>query len=921
MKPPAWRAFVLALVAAGMVFAIVDVLDVVGAGSNVPWIGQGEPWLGRWGAFLGGAYEPDSIKVLSIDQGGPSYRADLKPDDLIRVRRSDPRLRFWIFYRPVNNQVVDLDVFRPSTKHQEPTRLVTGPARSYFTTLPSDLGSVILLLLAAYHARKKRNIIRHLLFATALALLAIGVLANPSAFGAPSSWVYIVFVIFNLALPASVYFWIRYAADFGEPLSRLRKRMNYLGFVLVGVAIAFDLAPMVYVLNPGILDPVIRSPRLLLGWLPIAPMTSAVIVGLFSSALAVAAARGFERKEAFKSLLPLAITYCSIETYDMVAHILFSYAVGYKWLIVKNAVIFFAALLLTCVSMPDLVSSVWRRTSVVARWILGSPRSLLPILAAVGALAAILWFGILVLKDLRSHVIIISDIGVPGDFADRGFTSSTESLRLRDELNNYVRRAETSLRPDALGVSSREAAIVIPALNLPVDSFENATATVLGLPPRTRITGEFTERENELWVRLRLNDQIAFEAYEAAPPGKSSYRQTDDLLAAAPRCLLQSVRPYFVAAHWYTSQNPAAAADAARHIIDTSGLPADSSDIVYTNLLLASIDGSRNDLSAAANDIDAAAKHDSSSITHAWRGMFYLSDAQEETQGLKDVVTQIKARDLSRDSLLAKCIKEVNVVKPQDKYGQRYPDYCKRDHLDRVALFALDEAVRAYTGKRQPSLVDGIHEDRNGDNAASKKKPDVFSQAISRLEFQASRGCTKDSDRDKSLAIAYYNGATQPACRISHDLYWAVKEINEAVNLDGTFVWGHDYLGQYYQTLGDLERDTGNYAMSRRMFAQAAIQLQIATQAEPDESGLWKDLADYYIDRIDYFDAYRSYESAVKYDPDAVLVRRLKALVTDLNGKRNTWIPGVSTWAKNEVNRETSQQTTRVKISNCTVVT
>jgi hypothetical protein len=92
LKPPVWRTLIYALFMGGVVVAALNMLDVVGAGTQPPWLFASPPWLGRWGAFFSWSDWSNSrspITVLSVDEGGPAERADVCPGDRIDVGDSE----------------------------------------------------------------------------------------------------------------------------------------------------------------------------------------------------------------------------------------------------------------------------------------------------------------------------------------------------------------------------------------------------------------------------------------------------------------------------------------------------------------------------------------------------------------------------------------------------------------------------------------------------------------------------------------------------------------------------------------------------------------------------------------------------------------------------------------------------------------
>jgi tetratricopeptide (TPR) repeat protein len=218
----------------------------------------------------------------------------------------------------------------------------------------------------------------------------------------------------------------------------------------------------------------------------------------------------------------------------------------------------------------------------------------------IAGVVAVLWLGALLFQDIKRHSVSISDVSVPKELVDRGYSPTVAAFRLRDALDNYASGAKTRMRSAPFYLSDEEPTVVVPTLGLPLDFVADTTARLLGIPGRERVSGEFTETRNTLWLRLRLNDRLLFDRHRSIGRGEATFGDADALLSAAAPALFQATQPYIVAAHLDAENNILGASDAAQNIID-SGLSPNDDNVVMAHILLGNIFESRkkHDLAAA----------------------------------------------------------------------------------------------------------------------------------------------------------------------------------------------------------------------------------------------------------------------------------------------------------------------------------
>jgi hypothetical protein len=250
------------------------------------------------------------------------------------------------------------------------------------------------------------------------------------------------------------------------------------------------------------------------------------------------------------------------------------------------------------------VDRAWRFLTRSTRWITAFSKGLPSFIVGFAGVVAILWLGALLIENVKRQSITISDISVPKDLAERGYTSTVAALRLRDALGHYTRQASARMQIAQLDLPGEQPVVVVPTLGLPLDVVANSTAHLLRIGGRRSVSGELTEKGKTLWLRLRLNDQVIFEHRVVANGSENSFRDADALFAAAAQSLFENSEPYIVAAHLANYENHVKAArDAATAIID-SNLPAHDENVIMAHVLLGLIFLQHRDYPHATSNLE-----------------------------------------------------------------------------------------------------------------------------------------------------------------------------------------------------------------------------------------------------------------------------------------------------------------------------
>jgi tetratricopeptide (TPR) repeat protein len=148
----------------------------------------------------------------------------------------------------------------------------------------------------------------------------------------------------------------------------------------------------------------------------------------------------------------------------------------------------------------------------------------------------------LVVRGLFANTISIRAITVPKALEERGFTAEVAAQRLRDAMTEYVRGASARMQGTDIELRSDEPNIVLPAVNLSLDTVISALRTFFHSSARRNISGDITDSESKLWLRLRLNGKIFYTRPVGVSPDHPE--QLFDEIASK---VLWQIHPYVVA--------------------------------------------------------------------------------------------------------------------------------------------------------------------------------------------------------------------------------------------------------------------------------------------------------------------------------------------------------------------------------------
>ena len=302
-----WRAVILTLCAIAALSAITSIFSIVG-------MGGAPPWSGRRGLQPAVASEPFSIRVASVDPGGPADRAGLRAGDIIDLRSNSLQERYWIAGRPLSGRPLPILIRRGAL--QQKVVLVPASIQSRYAGKSWNWTAFLvygtgffaqpcLTLWLAFFATligwRRSHVPEMRVLALALVVLAISTEFSDIEWALPWLWIYVAAdFVSDIAFPLGVVLSVAFAGGFARPLSSSRHIAQRLCYAIAAISVAQNMANSIGFITQWF-DP--NAPALRSN----IPLYALTISGLACTILAISASRGIERKRASWTLIPLAI--------------------------------------------------------------------------------------------------------------------------------------------------------------------------------------------------------------------------------------------------------------------------------------------------------------------------------------------------------------------------------------------------------------------------------------------------------------------------------------------------------------------------------------------------------------------------------------------------------------------------------------
>jgi tetratricopeptide (TPR) repeat protein len=168
----------------------------------------------------------------------------------------------------------------------------------------------------------------------------------------------------------------------------------------------------------------------------------------------------------------------------------------------------------------------------------------LVLIALVGALVYALW------RELRRNAIVLDEITVPRELAERGYTPAVVTERLLFGIGTIQAAASTQKPRRRLAASAQQLDIQLPGGQLSIKSLARYFRHLLMLPEQ-HLGGEIVRDGDEFLLRLRRRDDSssAVERVRRAP-------DVETLLTAAAEEAMRLIDPYVLASYLFEQELP-----------------------------------------------------------------------------------------------------------------------------------------------------------------------------------------------------------------------------------------------------------------------------------------------------------------------------------------------------------------------------
>jgi hypothetical protein len=152
---------------------------------------------------------------------------------------------------------------------------------------------------------------------------------------------------------------------------------------------------------------------------------------------------------------------------------------------------------------------------LLLKWIRATKR-ITAVILTLGSAVLIALVLALVVRGVFANTISIRAITVPKALEERGFTAEVAAQRLRDAMIEYVRGAR--MQGTDIELLHDVPNIILPAVNVSLDTVISASRTFFRSSTRRNISGDITDSESKLWLRLRLNGKIFYTSSTGVSP-------------------------------------------------------------------------------------------------------------------------------------------------------------------------------------------------------------------------------------------------------------------------------------------------------------------------------------------------------------------------------------------------------------------
>ena len=152
--------------------------------------------------------------------------------------------------------------------------------------------------------------------------------------------------------------------------------------------------------------------------------------------------------------------------------------------------------------------------------------------------------------ELARTSAVIEPISVPKTLDEHGYSSSVAAQSLHDSIGAIIARAKSRLPVQAFVLDAQSPDVIVPGVGLSLKTVAYTLMNFLRGDSRQALSGEFTLRKGRLRLTLRMNRDVLWVSRDGDP------EDPDALLRVAAHQVVETMRPYYIAAALYAQASP-----------------------------------------------------------------------------------------------------------------------------------------------------------------------------------------------------------------------------------------------------------------------------------------------------------------------------------------------------------------------------
>jgi tetratricopeptide (TPR) repeat protein len=419
---------------------------------------------------------------------------------------------------------------------------------------------------------------------------------------------------------------------------------------------------------------------------------------------------------------------------------------------------------------------------------------------------------VIVFQGLTQRVTVIEPIAVPKTLMERGYSPDVAALRLRDAMIKFVSSVNTRMRQPEVALHAELPNIVVPTVGISLDAVMSSIRTLLRSTRSQSIGGEFTIVNNQLWLRLRLNNIEFYSSKEGGDPEKP-----EDLLVAAVPEAMKKTQPYFVAAWLYGNNDPDNALELVNWI--TATLPESNENVVWAYSLKGIVLRERKDYQAAEEALHKALALNGQLAT----AHINLCAVWEETGKIADAIAECREAirlDPKHPAAHSNLGNSLLSAGKGDQAIAEYREAIKLDPKNAMPHIGIGNVLKA-AGKNDEAIAEYREAIKVDPKKASPHNALANTLASAGKDDEAIAEYREAIRLDPRDAVPHYNLGIRLASAGSRDE--AIAEYREAIRLDPNDASPHNGLGNSLRSTGRSDEAIAEYRIAIRLNPKYAL--------------------------------------------------------------------------------------------------